>query len=288
MSDKELINYEDKDTIATLVNTVAKGATPEEFKLFVEMCKATGLNPFKKEIWFIKANNQVQMMTGINGFYTIANSHPQFDGIETEIVQEGKTIIKAVARVYRKDRRIPMTAEAYMDEYGKSYGTWKSMPRVMLSKCAESMALRKAFPQELNGLYTQEEMPGTYSQQPQPDLIAEQKKQEAEAQAEQERRAKAFQLQQKRTAWSDLTKQAMADGTAFQYMADSDDDKKALVKHCEEEGIAYYADRKEGCLWTVIEIPDAGMYCTHYPEIDEPEYAEHTDLELQTADEIGA
>lgn len=145
--------------LKTLTQTVAKGATPPELALFVEMCRSTGLNPFKREIWFIKTAQGVQMMTGINGFYQIANKHPMYDGTETEIVEEGGRIIKAVARVHRKDRKIPSIAEAYMEEYAKPYGNWKTMPRVMISKCAESMALRKAFPQELNGLYSTEEMP---------------------------------------------------------------------------------------------------------------------------------
>lgn len=159
------INYSDSTTLEIIKNTVAKGATPEEFHVFVEMCKSTGLNPFKKEVWFLKINGQVQSMTGINGFYTIANNHPQFDGIEAEIVEKDGKIEKAVAKVYRKDRKIPMTSEAYWVEYQKPHGNWKIMPRVMLSKCAESMALRKAFPQELNGLYTQEEMPAEFAVQ---------------------------------------------------------------------------------------------------------------------------
>ena len=160
----ELIKYDNPDTIAVLKSTVASELSNAEFILFSELCKSTGLNPFKKEIWAIKAGGKLQLMTGINGFYTIANNNPQFDGIETEIIEEGGKIVKAVARVHRKDRKIPMTAEAYWVEYNKSHGNWKTMPRVMLSKCAESMALRKAFPQELNGLYTAEEMPAEFSQ----------------------------------------------------------------------------------------------------------------------------
>jgi phage recombination protein Bet len=158
-----IINYEDAKVIATLKQTVAKGATDSEFEMFLGHCKGTGLNPFKKEIWFIKTNQGVQIMTGINGYYAVANSHPEFDGIETETIEEDGKLIKAVCRVYRKDRSRPMTAQAYFCEFGKAFGNWKVMPRYMLEKCAESIALRKAFPQELNGSYTREEMPEQFA-----------------------------------------------------------------------------------------------------------------------------
>ena len=154
-------SLEDK---SLLLQTVAKGATDAEFKMFAEFCRSTGLNPFKKEIWFIKTNGGVQMMTGINGFLAIANNHPQYDGMEVSINEQNGKLISATAKVYRKDRRIPSTATVYMEEYGKNSPTWKQMPRVMLQKVAKSVALREAFPQELNGIYTQEEMPTEYSQ----------------------------------------------------------------------------------------------------------------------------
>lgn len=159
-----IINYDEPKTLALLKTTVAQGATDAEFAMFIEYAKSTGLNPFKKELWFIKGKDgRIQMMTGINGFYAIANKHPQFDGLEVDVFPaEGKPV-KAVARCYRKDRSRPMVAEACFQEYGKSYGNWTTMPRVMIAKCAESMALRKSFPQELNGLYTQEEMPEEFS-----------------------------------------------------------------------------------------------------------------------------
>jgi len=173
------LDYSSPAVVQTIRDTFAKGASPEEFTMFLGLCKGTGLNPFKKEIWFIKTKSGAQIMTGINGYYAIANNQAQYDGIETELVGEQevtegkitlKVPIKAVARVYRKDRSKPSTAEAYWDEYSKpllsQYGNktlWGQMPRLMLQKCAESVALRKAFPQELNGTYTAEEMPAEYS-----------------------------------------------------------------------------------------------------------------------------
>lgn len=177
---KEIQTFSSQE-VELIKNTVAKGATDLELKLFLEVCKGTQLNPFKKEIWFIKdKTGKVQIMTGVHGFYTLANSHPEFDGteiIEGEVkeveVKAGKKITVPSyvdCKVYRKDRKFPSVARAKWDEYAggllTQYGNlsiWAQKPSIMLSKCAESMALRKAFPQELNGLYTQEEMPENFA-----------------------------------------------------------------------------------------------------------------------------
>jgi phage recombination protein Bet len=181
-----VIDYDDRKMRETLRQTVAAGATNEELELFCQVCKSSGLNPFKKEVWFIKSKSytkrngdrvdgKVQIQTGINGFYEIANRNPQYDGLENEEgplreieIEKGKTV-KApeyvIARVYRKDRTRPQVAKAYWDEYAgeliNSYGnvqTWGKKPILMLTKCADALALRKAFPQELSGLYAVEEM----------------------------------------------------------------------------------------------------------------------------------
>jgi len=174
------INYSDNKTIQLIRNTIAPTATADEFGLFIEYCRSTGLNPFKKEIWFIKTPGyrkkdgtmtapRVQIMTGINGYMTIANRNPEFDGMTCEILMdESKKIIGATATVYRKDRKYPSVATALMDEYYKpnpygNKGVWEQMPSIMISKCAKSLALREAFPQELGGTYTDAEMPTTHA-----------------------------------------------------------------------------------------------------------------------------
>jgi phage recombination protein Bet len=153
----------DDKMLAALRNSVAPGLTEPEFRLFAEMVKATGLNPVTKEIWAIKAGGRLQLMTGINGFLRIANSHPAFDGMEVTFEWDGKTLVSSTAKVYRKDRRFPSVATAYMAEYSKPTSIWKQMPSIMLSKCAKSLAIREAFIQELGGLYTQEEMPADFA-----------------------------------------------------------------------------------------------------------------------------
>lgn len=180
MNELMKIDYSDKAIIDTLKKTIAPTATNEEFELFKFYCMSTGLNPFKKEVWFTKTKSytnqhtgevvegRVQIMTGINGFYAIANAHPMFDGIESEIVRDNKgKILRSISKVHRKDRGHPTVAIAEFCEFfkpsKKGNGLWEVMPCVMITKCSDSLALRKAFPQEFNGLYTQEEMPAEYS-----------------------------------------------------------------------------------------------------------------------------
>lgn len=167
-----VIDYESPKMIATLKSTVAVGLTNEEFALFAQFCKGTGLNPFKKEIWAIKAGNRLQLMTGINGYWAIANAHKEFDGAESGMISKtgewvksvpGNDFLGAWCRVYRKDRKIAMEGEAFLSDYRRESPLWKSSPRIMIKKVAESVALRKAFPQELNGTYTAEEMPPEFS-----------------------------------------------------------------------------------------------------------------------------
>lgn len=185
---QELINYDEPSMIATLKATVAQGATDAEFAMFTSFCKTTGLNPFKKEIWFVKSKGytnkygkvvegRVQMMTGINGFQAIANSHPEYNGMETGLIGPNGEYLAATypkddfigawCRVHRKDRQFPTEGIAMLSEYDKSEpdrdSVWKKMRRMMIMKCAKSVGLREALPQQLNGLYTQEEMPAEYS-----------------------------------------------------------------------------------------------------------------------------
>lgn len=161
--------------LAVLRQTVAKGSTDSEFAMFLEFCKATKLNPFKREIWFIKGRDYtnkmgnkiegaVQLITGFNGYLAIANSHPQFNGIESDIVKnDDGSIDYATATVHRKDRKYPSVAKVFFKEFYKpgfngKESTWDKMPSVMIIKVAKSHALREAFPQELGGLHTQEEV----------------------------------------------------------------------------------------------------------------------------------
>jgi phage recombination protein Bet len=161
----ELIKAEtpNLETLTALRKSLAPDLTDSEFNLFAQIVAATGLNPILKEIWAIKAAGRLQIMTGINGFLRIANSHPQFDGIECTQVWDKSKLVAVECKVYRKDRKFPAVAIAYLSEYGKSTPIWRQMPSIMLSKCAKSLALREAFVQQLGALYTVEEMPAEYA-----------------------------------------------------------------------------------------------------------------------------
>lgn len=133
--------------------------------MFIGYCRATGLDPFKREIWCIKdeKKNRMLIMTGINGFFQIANSHPQFDGIACAVDDEQRPT-RAVCEVYRKDRSRPSVGVALLSEFRRATSAWERLPRMMLLKVAKAIALREAFPQQLNGLYAEEEMPDKFEQ----------------------------------------------------------------------------------------------------------------------------
>jgi phage recombination protein Bet len=143
-----------RETIETIKQTVCKGATDAQLKIFLEVCRATTLNPFLREVWFVPS---VGIMAGRDGYLAIANRHPQFDGMETRVTRDEKNVpIKAVCTVWRKDRSHPIICEAYYSEYRKSSGVWSQYPSAMISKVAEVLALKRSF--AINGVVTEEEI----------------------------------------------------------------------------------------------------------------------------------
>lgn len=153
-----------------LKNTVAKGATDDELALFWHVAQKAGLDPFARQIHFSKRTNYktnestMTLITGIDGYRLTASRTGQYAGNDDPVFEEGQQFpVKASVTVYRivAGTRVPFTASARWSEYfpGDKQGfMWKKMPYTMLGKCAEALALRKAFPQELSGIYTAEEM----------------------------------------------------------------------------------------------------------------------------------
>jgi len=151
--------------LQTLKATFAKDATNEEFGMFLEVCKFAGLNPFLRQVHFVKRGGIGTIQTGIDGYRTMAEETGEYAGQEEPVYvyNEDGSLKTATVRVYRKGWEHPTGATAFWTEYaqvfnGKLGAMWEKMPHVMLAKCAEASALRKAFPRRMSGIYTDEEM----------------------------------------------------------------------------------------------------------------------------------
>lgn len=155
----------DEQKIELLRESIANGAPPMEFELFVNVCNRTGLDPFAKQIYFIERGQKWSWQTSIDGYRLIADRTGNYAGSDEPVFTgdvNGKPEAATVT-VWKfvQGQRCAFSATARWKEYypgDKSGMMWNKMPYLMLSKCAESLALRKAFPAELSGLYTREEM----------------------------------------------------------------------------------------------------------------------------------
>jgi phage recombination protein Bet len=145
--------------------TVASGATRDELELFLYHAKRAGLDPLARQIYFVKRKGKGTIQVGIDGLRLIADRTGLYagnDDAEFDSDAEGRPQ-RATVVVYKMvhGQRCPFSATARWEEYfpGEEQGfQWKKMPHVMLAKCAEAQALRKAFPMEMSGLYVHEEM----------------------------------------------------------------------------------------------------------------------------------
>jgi len=165
-----------------LKRTVCVGASDDELKLFLHICKSTGLDPLMKQIYAIKRGNIMTYQTSIDGLRLIADRSGNYSpGKESTFTyDEKKQLVSATAYVKKRTADgvwHEVSSCVHMAEYKPSHQSrfWASMPHVMLAKCAEANALRKAFPAELSGLYTNDEM-----EQAKPDIRPEESEQVTE------------------------------------------------------------------------------------------------------------
>lgn len=175
--------------IAALRATIAPNISDADLVVFDRVCEHTGLDPFAKQIYAVIRAGKMTIQTGIDGYRLIAQRTGQYLGqpVEQWCGEDGKWVDvwlpkepprAARVGVLRTGWAAPVIAVALWDEYvvmdeewedtanGARRRTgrktvssmWAKMPSTMLAKCAEAKALRKAFPAEMAGVYTTEEM----------------------------------------------------------------------------------------------------------------------------------
>ncbi len=157
-----------QEQTALISSTIAPGCTSDELKLFAYACQRTGLDPFSKQIYAIKRGGKLTIQAGIDGLRSIAERTGQLDGSSTEWCGDdgiwadvwlgSKPPAAAKTIIYRKGCSHSFVGVARYADYNAGQGLWSKMPSAMLAKCSEALALRKAFPADMSGVYTVDEM----------------------------------------------------------------------------------------------------------------------------------
>ena len=148
--------------------TIAPGCSNDELRLFAYACQRTGLDPFSKQIYAIKRGGKMTIQAGIDGLRAIAERTGQLDGSETywcgedgvwtDVWLGSKPPAAAKTIIHRKGSQHPFTGVARFADYNAGQGLWSKMGAAMIAKCSEALALRKAFPADMSGVYSTDEM----------------------------------------------------------------------------------------------------------------------------------
>jgi len=157
-----------QEQILLLKNTICKGVTDNDFMIFSHICKRTGLDPFARQIYAVARKGVMTIQTGIDGYRLIAERTGKYaPGKEPSYIYDSNGKLLSSTAYIKKQTQDgtwhEVCATAFFSEYvqvfnGQPSQFWSKMPHGQLAKCAEALALRKAFPQEMSGIYTNDEM----------------------------------------------------------------------------------------------------------------------------------
>lgn len=172
----------DEVQVAALRQLGIENATQGDMDLFFHQAKRTGLDPFTRQVYMIgrrdnRSNTtRYTIQASIDGLRVIAQRSTEYagqtptywcgpDGVWTDVWLQSYPPMAAKVGVYRKGFVEALWATAKFSSYAVYYDNgqtlspmWKKMPDLMIGKVAEALALRKAFPQDLSGIYSTEEM----------------------------------------------------------------------------------------------------------------------------------
>jgi phage recombination protein Bet len=169
-----------------------RGIGEDEFALFIEQCKRSGLDPLLKEAFCVARRQNAGSRDKPNwvsrhefqpseaGMLARAERFPDCKGVQASavyaedeiIVDQGRgevvhrfnpakrkgSLVGAWARVVREGK-LPVVVWLDFAGYVQQTPLWAKIPTTMIEKCARVAALRKAYPEAFGGLYVREEMP---------------------------------------------------------------------------------------------------------------------------------
>jgi len=176
------------DQVAVLSHLGVDNASEGDLKVFFHVVKRTKLDPFARQIYMIGRNTFNQrtnswetkqtIQTGIDGYRLIGrraadvarepidvrapNWAHHDSGWRDVWLREWGNPVAARITVMRNGHEF--TAVALFDEYAQTKrdggltSMWAQRPAGQIAKCAEALAWRMAFPQDLAGLYVEEEL----------------------------------------------------------------------------------------------------------------------------------
>lgn len=155
--------------IAALKQLGLTNAPKGDLAVFLHYAQRTGLDPFARQLYMIERGGRYTIQASIDGLRIVAQRSGEYagqagpfwcgeDGEWIDVWLSDQPPVACKVGVFRQGFTEPLWAVAKFSSYNAGTPIWRKMPDTMIAKCAEALALRKAFPNDLSGIYTSEEM----------------------------------------------------------------------------------------------------------------------------------